>query len=116
MMIVLSVSWTINAASLTLSWKVPQNTDIAGYYLDMWSDSGCGLGMNIGAVSTYTIETLLEGRTYTITIVPYDKDKNFGEPSKPIVYKVPFAQKNNNLPKPKIVIKNLPAPELNAQP
>lgn len=102
--ILLLTAIKINATDITITWDIPKDSKIAGYYLELQSESGLGLSQDIGLCKRYTIQNLIEGRKYWFYITPYDSTKNKGEQSNIIVYMPKQNVVNNYLPKPHIRI------------
>ena len=65
------------ADSATLSWIAPPDPDVAGFRVYYGASSGnyvqaVGSGVDIGQVTTYTVNGLVSGKSYYFAVSAYD--------------------------------------------
>ena len=78
-------------AMVTLEWDYNSEPDIAGYKLYYGSFSrGYGYVIDIGNLTTYTVEGLAEGETYFIAVTAYNTTDLESGYSNEVIYVVPF--------------------------
>lgn len=93
------------AAEIELEWKMKNDTNVAGYSITMWLESGLSVVTRIGKFNSFKVTTLSEGKKYVFQITPLTKDGANGPVSNYIVYNVPPVKSPEILDKPELRIK-----------
>lgn len=77
----LSSLWaaTAEAASLTLAWDPPQDSNVAGYVIRYGTASqSYTSSVDVGLVTTFTVDSLADGVTYYFAVQAYNSENEFG--------------------------------------
>ena len=73
----LLISSSASAAQLRLAWDANTESDLAGYKVYYGTGSGTyGSPINVGKVTTCTLNSLTPGQTYYIAVTAYDTSDN----------------------------------------
>lgn len=88
------LSFSSNAASIELEWSMKDYSNITGYNLTMWTESGLVVTTKLGKINTVKIDTLTGGKRYIFQIIPLNMSGTKGEASNFIVYDVPSLKTN----------------------
>ena len=84
------------AGQVQLAWDAPTNTDgilittLAGYHLDYWQASdGVLHSVDVGDQTTYMLDGLVDGATYSFAVTDYDTDGNESSESNIVTVTIP---------------------------
>jgi hypothetical protein len=84
------------AGQVQLAWDAPTNTDsilittLAGYHLDYWqARDGVLHSVDVGDQTTYTLDGLVDGATYSFAVTDYDTDGNESSASNIVTGTIP---------------------------
>lgn len=100
----LCITNKLYADGVELEWVVPNDYNIIGYNLTMWTESGLSVTTKLNKVNTIKIDSLVKGKKYTFQITPIIKNGILGERSNYVICEIPMRKSNNieNVPKLKV--------------
>lgn len=80
------------AASLLVSWNANGEADLAGYKVYCSTQSGVyGQGVDVGNVTSYSIQSVQAGTTYYVAVSAYDTSNNESEKSAEVSASIPVS-------------------------
>jgi hypothetical protein len=79
------------AGQVQLAWDAPDSSPpLAGYTLSYWQEpAGVPHSMDVGPQTTYTLDGLMDGVTYSFAVTDYDTDGNVSGESNIVTVTMP---------------------------